>query len=45
MDRLYLIVGFVWLVLGMVFGLYLSITGQLQFANSHAHTNLLGFVI
>lgn len=45
MDRLYIIVGFVWLVLGMVFGIYLGITDQLQFANSHAHTNLLGFVI
>lgn len=45
MDRLYIIVGFVWLVLGMVFGIYLGITDQLQFANSHAHANLLGFVI
>ena len=29
----------------MIFGIYLGITDQLQFANSHAHANLLGFVI
>jgi len=29
----------------MVFGIYLGITDQLQFANTHAHANLLGFVI
>jgi hypothetical protein len=45
MDRLYILTGFVWLIVGMVFGIYLGITDQLQFANSHAHANLLGFVI
>ncbi len=45
MDRLYIMAGFLWLVLGMIFGIYLGITDQLQFSNSHAHTNLLGFVI
>jgi hypothetical protein len=44
-DRLYIIAGFVWLIFGMVFGIYLGITDQLQFSNSHAHANLLGFVI
>lgn len=44
-DRLYVMTGFVWLILGMVFGVYLGITDQLQLANSHAHANLLGFVI
>ncbi|NNE52474.1 MAG: hypothetical protein HKN30_08730 [Sulfitobacter sp.] len=45
MDRLYILTGFLWLIAGMVFGVYLGITDQLQFANSHAHANLLGFVI
>lgn len=45
MDRLYILTGFAWLIFGMVFGIYLGITDQLQFANSHAHTNLLGFVL
>ena len=45
MDRLYILAGFLWLVAGMIFGIYLGITDQLQFANSHAHANLLGFVI
>ena len=44
-DRLYVLTGFVWLIAGMVFGIYLGITDQLQFSNSHAHANLLGFVI
>ncbi|MCB2109743.1 MAG: hypothetical protein H6895_13910 [Defluviimonas sp.] len=44
-DRLYILAGFVWLIFGMVFGVYLGITEQLQFANSHAHANLLGFVV
>lgn len=44
-DRLYIIAGFVWLIIGMMFGIYLGITDQLQFSNSHAHANLLGFVV
>ena len=44
-DRFYILAGFVWLIIGMVFGIYLGITDQLQFSNSHAHANLLGFVI
>ena len=45
MDRLYILTGFLWLIAGMTFGIYLGITDQLQFSNSHAHANLLGFVI
>ena len=45
MDRVYILAGFLWLVTGVIFGIYLGITDQLQFANSHAHANLLGFVI
>ncbi len=44
-DRLYVLTGFVWLIAGMVFGIYLGITEQLYYSNSHAHANLLGFVI
>lgn len=45
MDRLYIAAGFAWLIVGMIFGIYLGITDQLQYANTHAHANLLGFVI
>ena len=45
MDRLYVIAGFLWLIAGMIFGIYLGITDQLQFSNTHANANLLGFVI
>ncbi|QPC85602.1 hypothetical protein GA830_01735 [Mesorhizobium sp. NBSH29] len=45
LDRIYILAGFAWLTFGMIFGIYLGITDQLQFANSHAHANLLGFVI
>lgn len=45
LDRLYVLTGFIWLISGMVFGIYLGATDQLNFANSHAHANLLGFVI
>ncbi len=44
-DRLYILIGFAWLIFGMMFGVYLGVTDQLQFSNSHAHANLLGFVI
>ena len=45
LDRIYILAGFAWLTFGMIFGIYLGITDQLQFANSHAHANLLGFVV
>jgi peptidoglycan/LPS O-acetylase OafA/YrhL len=44
LDRVYVRTGLIWLVLGMVYGIYLGITDQLNLANSHAHANLLGFV-
>ena len=43
--RLHILTGFVWLILGMVFGIYIGITDQLTQSNAHAHANLLGFVI
>lgn len=45
MDRLYIVAGFLWLISGMIFGIYLGVTNQFEFANTHAHANLLGFVI
>ncbi len=45
MDRLYILAGFLWLMSGMIFGIYMGISEQLQFANTHAHANLLGFVV
>ena len=45
LDRLFILTGFAWVVLGMVFGIYLGITNQLNLANTHAHANLVGFVI
>ena len=43
-DEYYILFGFAWLLFGMVFGMYMGITDQLNFANSHAHANLVGFV-
>jgi peptidoglycan/LPS O-acetylase OafA/YrhL len=45
LDRLYVSTAFVWLVLGMVFGIYVGISDKLAMANSHAHAILLGFVL
>ncbi len=44
LARNYVLVGLVWVVLGMAFGIYMGMTQQLNFANSHAHANLVGFV-
>lgn len=45
LDDLYILLGLVWLVLGMAFGIWMGIAQQFQFANSHAHWNLVGFVV
>lgn len=39
----YILVGFIWILVGMVFGIWMGITNHLNFANSHAHLNLVGF--
>jgi len=44
-DDTYILVGLVWLVIGMGYGIWMGITQQFNFANSHAHLNLVGFVI
>ena len=43
-DENYILLGLIWLLAGMAFGMYLGATNQLNFANSHAHANLVGFV-
>lgn len=44
LDRSYILVGLAWVVVGMVFGTWLGASNHLNYANSHAHMNLLGFV-
>ena len=39
----YILAGLVWLVLGMAFGIWMGIAQKFDFANSHAHLNLVGF--
>lgn len=44
LDDAYIGFGLLWLVFGMAYGIWMGVTMQLNFANSHAHANLLGFV-
>ncbi len=44
LDDAYLFCGLLWVTFGMAFGIWMGITEQLNFANSHAHANLVGFV-
>lgn len=43
-GRTYIVLGLIWLVVGTIFGTWLGASNHLQYANAHAHTNLLGFV-
>jgi hypothetical protein len=43
-GRTYILLGLIWLVVGTIFGTWLGASNHLQYANAHAHTNLLGFV-
>lgn len=43
-GRTYILLGLIWLVVGVIFGTWLGASNHLQYANSHAHANLLGFV-
>ncbi|HTO29826.1 MAG TPA: hypothetical protein VL202_01400 [Pararhizobium sp.] len=45
LDDAYLFCGLLWVTFGMAFGIWMGITEQLNFANSHAHANLVGFVV
>ena len=44
LDRTYIIIGLCWVIAGMIFGVWLGASNHLNYANSHAHINLLGFV-
>jgi peptidoglycan/LPS O-acetylase OafA/YrhL len=44
LDRNYILLGLCWVVVGMGLGIWLGITNQQNYANSHAHVGLLGFV-
>lgn len=44
LDRNYIFLGLCWVIVGMVFGSWLGATNQMNYANSHAHIGLLGFV-
>ena len=44
-DEYYIAFGFAWLIFGMLFGMWLGATENRQFANSHAHANLVGFTL
>ncbi len=44
-SKNYIMIGLVWLLVGMVFGIWLGASNHNNFANSHAHINLLGFVV
>lgn len=43
-GRYYILAGFAWVIAGMIFGAWLGASDHLNYANSHAHANLLGFV-
>ena len=44
LDRNYILLGLIWVLVGMVFGTWLGAAEQLTYRNSHAHIGLLGFV-
>jgi hypothetical protein len=44
-DETYLMLSLLWLIAGMVFGIWLGATAHFGFAESHAHMALVGFVI
>ena len=43
-ERNYILIGLAWVIVGMIYGAWLGASEHLNFANSHAHMNLLGFV-
>ncbi|MEO9169289.1 MAG: hypothetical protein ABI230_12880, partial [Aestuariivirga sp.] len=44
-SKNYIMIGLVWVLVGMIFGTWLGGSNHNNFANSHAHINLLGFVV
>jgi peptidoglycan/LPS O-acetylase OafA/YrhL len=43
-DRNYILVGLAWIIVAMVFGTWLGASNHVNYANSHAHIGVLGFV-
>jgi hypothetical protein len=43
-DILYVLIGILYLIVGMVLGIVMGIRGDFQLAAVHAHVNLVGFV-
>jgi bacteriorhodopsin len=44
-SRSFMLVGIVFLLIGIPFGIYMGATNNFDFAPLHAHLNLLGFVL
>ncbi len=44
-SMLYIKLGFIWLMTGMMFGLWMGINESFDYATAHAHANLVGFVV
>jgi hypothetical protein len=44
-DRVFIGVGLVLLLCGMMFGMWMGANETFQYADAHAHLNLLGFVL
>lgn len=44
-SRNFMVIGVVYLLLGIIFGMYMSGSGDHEFTPLHAHINLLGFTL
>lgn len=44
-DETYFLLSLLWLIAGMVFGIWLGAAEKFNFAESHAHMALVGFVV
>lgn len=44
-DLVFISIGLIVLVCGMAFGMWMGATDNFQYANVHAHLNLVGFVV
>ncbi len=44
-SRSFLVIGSLYLLVGIMFGMYMGATGDHSLAPLHAHINLLGFVL
>jgi peptidoglycan/LPS O-acetylase OafA/YrhL len=44
LDRSYIIIGLAWVIAAMIFGTWLGASNHINYANSHAHVGVLGFV-